>query len=330
VTTISARDIGWWGAAAPALSLLLLAPLVAEYLLGNVAFSDLPVLPFLVPMYGGAALLIRELARRSGRGWPTILLLAAAYGVFQPAVLDQSLFNPSYMDHDFQSAAHIPALGISASSALTFVTGHTVWSIGVPVAIVEAATPGRRTTPWTGAAGLAVVAVVFLLGATLIYWDHQVTEQFSAPAWKRLGATGVSAGLVGAAFAVGRRPRPRIERRVPSARLAGSTAFAASSLFILVPETWLGVALRIALIAAVTLLIGRWSRAAAWGPTHCFAVVAGTTLTYAWLGFVVLPFNGAATTLNLVGQAALALAAIALLVAVGRTVRRTAAGADPA
>jgi hypothetical protein len=32
----------------------------------------------LAPMSGGGALLIREVARRAGRGWPTVLLLAAA------------------------------------------------------------------------------------------------------------------------------------------------------------------------------------------------------------------------------------------------------------
>ena len=73
----------------------------------------------LAPMYGGGALLIREVARRAGRGWPTMLLLAVAYGVLQPGLLDQSLFNPSYEGYDFQSAAHVPALGISAHWAAT-------------------------------------------------------------------------------------------------------------------------------------------------------------------------------------------------------------------
>ena len=140
--------------------------------------------------------------------------------------------------------------------------GHTIWSIGVPIAIVEAMTPAPRTTPWTGRAAMAVTGAVFLLGAALIYWDHQVTEQFSAPAWRQLGATALSAALVAAAFAIRRRPRPQADRRAPSPRLACATAFAASSLFILVPATWLGVALDLLLLAAMGLLIARWSRSA--------------------------------------------------------------------
>jgi hypothetical protein len=103
----------------------------------------------------------------------------------------------------------------------------------------------------------------------------------------------------------------------------GATAFVASSLLNLVPATWFGVAIAIALIAAMTVVITRWSRREGWTAAHRFALAAGASLTYAWLGFVVLPFNDAASTVNLIGQAVLVLAAIALLTGVGRQVRRT-------
>lgn len=76
------------GRIAPALGLFFLAPLVGEYLLGNVPFSAIAGVFILAPMYGGGALLVREVARRSGRGWPTILVLALAYGVLQPSLID--------------------------------------------------------------------------------------------------------------------------------------------------------------------------------------------------------------------------------------------------
>jgi hypothetical protein len=264
---------------APAVGLFFLAPFMGEYLLGNVSFSALPALPFLAPMYGGAALLIREVARRNGRGWPTIIVLAAAYGLFQPAVLDQSMFNPSYMGHDFQSAAPVPALGIGASSAFGFVVGHAIWSMGVPIAIVEAMVPGRATTPWLGRVGMVVTGILFLLGAGLIYSDHQVTEQFSAPLWKLLGATGVSVVMIGIAFAIGRRARPKLERRAPSPRRVATAAFFTSSLLILRPETWLGVAIGTVLVVAAAVVISRWSRREGWVASHRFALAAGAALT---------------------------------------------------
>jgi hypothetical protein len=80
-----------------AVTLFFVAPLVTEFLLGDFPVTWLPLLIMLAPMYGGGALLIRELTRRSGRGWPTILLLGVAYAIIEEAFTTQSLFNPHYL-----------------------------------------------------------------------------------------------------------------------------------------------------------------------------------------------------------------------------------------
>lgn len=49
---------------------------------------------FVAPLYGTVAVLVREAARRAGRGRPTILLLCAAAGLAQAGLIDQSLFHP--------------------------------------------------------------------------------------------------------------------------------------------------------------------------------------------------------------------------------------------
>ena len=56
-----------------ALGLVLLAPTVGEFLLGNIPISQYASVLVLAPLYGGGALLVRETARRLGRGWPTIV-----------------------------------------------------------------------------------------------------------------------------------------------------------------------------------------------------------------------------------------------------------------
>jgi hypothetical protein len=81
-------------AVASAVGLLFLAPLVGEYLLGNVSIVEIGALPILALLYGGGAVLIRELSRRTGRGWPTILVLGLAYGLIEAGLIDQTLFNP--------------------------------------------------------------------------------------------------------------------------------------------------------------------------------------------------------------------------------------------
>ena len=95
-----ARRIAW-GRGAQVTGLLLLAPICAEYL---AAYDDstgdpqqlIAGLFVFVPLYGCAALLIREVARRARLGWPGIVLLAAAVGLLQAGVIDQSLFSVDY------------------------------------------------------------------------------------------------------------------------------------------------------------------------------------------------------------------------------------------
>src|SRR5208282_6295453 len=82
---------------APAIGLFFVAPLVAEYLLGDLPIKMLGALVILAPMYGGGAILIREVVRRTVRGWPTIFVLAFAYAVFEEAFTTQTLFNPDYL-----------------------------------------------------------------------------------------------------------------------------------------------------------------------------------------------------------------------------------------
>ncbi len=94
----------------PALGLFVLAPLVAEFLLGNLPITALPALVLLAPLYGGGALLIREVARRTGRGWPTMIVLALAYGVLEEGITTMSLFNPAYVNAHLLDRGFIPNL----------------------------------------------------------------------------------------------------------------------------------------------------------------------------------------------------------------------------
>jgi hypothetical protein len=70
------------------LALLLLAPWVGEFLLGNISMRRLPALMILALLYGCGALLIREVTRRTRRGWLTILLLGAAYGIIEAGIVE--------------------------------------------------------------------------------------------------------------------------------------------------------------------------------------------------------------------------------------------------
>jgi hypothetical protein len=308
--------------------LFLLAPLVGEYLLGNVSIVDLPALPVLALLYGSGAILVRELARRTGRGWPAMLCLGLAYGLLEAGPIDQTLFNPPGVDG--AGATYLPAVGLSAANALAFVVGHAVWSIGVPIAVVEALARGRRTTPWLGRAGLWITGVLYLLGAVLVFRHMERAEQFLAPLPWRLGAAVVAAGLAGLAFAIARRPRPPAERPAPSPRLVGLVAFALATLFFLKSESWAGTAFGVLVAVTAAALVARWSRRAGWGQRHRLALAGGALLTYAWGGFLLSFLLGRTDPVHYLGNALLAAAAVALLAVTARRLRREAGPAQRA
>src|SRR5580693_3102717 len=169
---------------APAIGLYFVAPLVAEYLLGDLPIKMLGVLAILAPFYGGGALLIREAVRRTGRGWPSIFVLAFAYAVFEEAFTTQTLFNPDYLNLNLHllQPAYIPALGIGIWWTVFVLTLHTVWSISVSIALVEALVPDRSTSPWLKGTGLTVTALLFVLAAVAstrfeIKQDHFVASK---------------------------------------------------------------------------------------------------------------------------------------------------------
>jgi hypothetical protein len=303
---------------APVVGLLFLAPWVGEFLLGNIPAGLILAIPFLLPLYGGGALLIREVVRRTGRGWPTMLLLGLAYGVIEAGLVDQSLFNPSFEGHEFQKVTPIPVLGISANNTISFIVGHAVWSIGAPIAIVEMLTPRGRTTPWLGKVGLAATGVLYLMGCAIIFVDLYNSENFLASPAQMIGAAAAALTLIGIAFAMKKRPSAPTSRPVPKPWLLGVGSFVAASAFFARPENWIGgVILGAGLLCAVSIAVAHWSRQRGWCIRHQFALMAGALLTYAWGGFVLTGLFRPDDTVAWIGNVVFALIAIMLLVVTG-------------
>ncbi|MFE2186610.1 hypothetical protein [Streptomyces sp. NPDC059455] len=148
--------------------LLVLSPISAEYLIGYGESTGRPLellagLLILAPLYGTVAVLIREITRRTGRGWPTILLLSAAFGVIQAGLIDQTLFD-NEVDADGPDWATqalvtlIPGLGVDAASLLNYVGGHVIWSFAAPIAVVESCAPRIANRRWLGPVGVGVIS----------------------------------------------------------------------------------------------------------------------------------------------------------------------------
>ncbi|QUH03541.1 hypothetical protein HUO13_24410 [Saccharopolyspora erythraea] len=275
------------------------------------------------PLYGGAALLIRELGLRTGRGWPGVLLLAAAFGLAMPGLVDLALFGEQRADVAYWAELREPTLleplGISAYTTISWTAGHVVMSVGAPLALLSALAPAHRGRPLLGKAGIGVTALLFALAAVPVHLDGQRMYGYELSLPQAAGVLVVVALLCGAAFS---------RLGLPVAARAGGRAVPALWIvaggvpakgFDLLPPTWLGVAGCVAL--GVGAAGGTWWLAVnrRWSPREVgllggSAVVGGTLV-----GFLSPLPDGVAAVAKYGQSAVLLLLAVAVVVLVSRT-----------
>jgi hypothetical protein len=279
---------------APAVLLAVLAPVGAEFLLGDFTIRNLPVVLVLLPLYGCGALLIRETARRTGRGWPTILLLGTAYSFFEEGFLTQSLFNPNYVGQRLLDYGYLPALGTSLNWSAFVLSIHVVWSIATPILIAEGVAADRRTRPWLGAPGLVITSALFVLGCAATARFSLSSSPFVASRSQFAVVAVLVLLAIAAAFSVEPRAGSSSNRPAPQPLWVFLVTLALSVAFMMAEPVArdrgmhpvISVLARLACEAIAAGLIVSWSRRRTWGPRHFLAISAGTTLTYALFGLL--------------------------------------------
>ncbi|HEY3556330.1 MAG TPA: hypothetical protein VGL05_02635 [Kribbella sp.] len=301
----------------PALGLFFLSPLVAEFLLGNIPISALFALVGLAPLYGGGAVLIRELVRRRGWGYPSLVVLALAYGVLEEGITTQSLFNPNYAGQRLLDQGHIGFLGMGAPWTVLVLGLHTIWSITVPIVLVESMSR-RPREPWLGKVGLSVYGVLFVVGIIATTAVQLGMDPFVASPAQFAGVVVAIAVLVFIAVRIGRRTPVRVTGAVPSPWIFAVAGLVVSSGWMLsgdlVKNGWLGAALMLAIGIVAAAILVRVSRRTGWTRKHALAVASGTLLTYAWHAFPEDPVFAAPHLVDLIGNAVFGLLAVVLLI----------------
>lgn len=309
----------------PPLVLLLLSPFVGEFLLGNLPPDPLAWATTLLPLvllYGGGALLIREIARRLGRGYPIMVILALAYALLEEGIVLGTLFNREYLGLGLLEYGWLPQFGTSPVWASYVIGIHAVWSILVPIVLTEHLFPARSKRPWLGIPGTLVVALIYLLGATVIGAGNYYTYRF----FPSLTQTLIVLVLVGASVGAGlliraSRTSPRAGRP-PAPRILAIVTFLGSSLFILaqsVGSTYellpagLTLVIMAAAVAATTATLMAASRRGGWTRRHTFGATAGALATYGWAGFLVQFSVHGFSVLGLASQTVFVVIAIALM-----------------
>ena len=269
----------------PAVLLFFLAPLFGEYLLGILSLSEIYYVLFLSPMYGGGALLIREVTRRTGRGTVTMLILGIAYGLIEEGIVDQMLFNPNYLTEQ-EWNSYIPFLGMDGRLTVYVLAMHAVWSTCIPILLVEALFPERKIMPWLSNKGLVIVAAIFIMGSGYLCYETKMEKHFFASVPQLLGTALIVILIVMVSFKCKYHTSTSVETPAPKPWFIGGFSLVTSSLFMLADPLygWVSFGACVILAAVFFFIVYYWSRHNDWGDNHRIALIGGGILTYVWLG----------------------------------------------
>ncbi|MEV6156446.1 hypothetical protein AB0L53_39480 [Nonomuraea sp. NPDC052129] len=337
-----------------ALLLAVITPLVAELTLGNPPLSQIWLMLLWVPIYGAGTVLIRELVRRRGAGWLSIVLLGLAYGIVEEGLALQALSSPTL----YGVAGWAPRiLGLNSAYTELNLPYHAVFSVALPILLVDLVFPGMRDRPYLKRTGLVVTGVVFVLGAALLRLSVTgfIDPGYQAPLPVVAGCLAAVALLAVLALRVVPRashPVPGTSQTAPhtaqtarhsSAPAAGTGAVPGSwavaafgglvafgYLALLFPfggatqpaftrGNWVVVPMLAAAALAVLAwrLVRRWTTSGAWTDRHSLALAGGALVAHTAFGVLA----NAATLTERAELTALGLVMIGLLALLGRRSR---------
>ncbi|MCI4369751.1 MAG: hypothetical protein L3J81_00300 [Thermoplasmata archaeon] len=168
-------------------------------------------------LYVPGVLLIREARIRWNAGWGSVLLLGAAYGIVEEGIALSTLFNPhAGVSGVLGEYGHF--LGVSWVWLAGVLAVHVVFSISVPIYLLDLALPETRGLPLLGRRGMATAFVVLGLDTAVLLTVVDLGVHFFAGLPLLVGSGAAIAGLVAAARwlpAGALKPRTAEPRRRP-------------------------------------------------------------------------------------------------------------------
>ncbi|GHJ47238.1 hypothetical protein Cs7R123_45800 [Catellatospora sp. TT07R-123] len=307
--------------------LVLLTPLVAELALGSTPIRMAWLVLLWMPVYGAGVLLIRELAVRRHRGWPSILLLAVCYELLEDGIGLQALTSPR-LYHAAEWGARL--LGFNLPYWFANTVYHAVFTVAIPIALTQLLFPAFRRRPYLGRFGLVVTAVVMALGVLVLRVSVPPSEDpgFQAPLPFVIGCLALVTALGVLALTVVPVPRAQTSSvTVPGPATLFLTSGAATLLFFALtfpmfgarqPAFTKGLLVLVPLAVAATGLawgyrtLTRLANSTGWSDRHTLALMGGALVAHS-LGGMIIMADTPVDRLGLVGIIMLTLVGLALL-----------------
>jgi len=150
----------WFSNMLPGLTLLVMAPMIAELLPGATRVSSAYVFPIEMLIWGSGTVFARYFVRRFKLGWLNLVLLAVALAMAEELLIQQTSFAPLV----------VRLKGIEYGRALGFNYVYFVWAmlyeaifvVLIPVALCELIFPKRRDGGWLNIWGMIPLLLLFL------------------------------------------------------------------------------------------------------------------------------------------------------------------------
>jgi hypothetical protein len=321
-------------------TLLVLTPLIAEFTFATTPIAMAWLVVLYVPIYGAGVLVIRELIRRSGGRWASILLMGLAYGLVEEGIALQSLTSPRL----YGAARWAPrVLGFNTAYAELNLVYHAVFSVALPIALVELLFRHQGRRPYLSRGGVFATGIVALAGVGLLRVTIPPTADpgYLAPP----AALMTFAGVVGALAVIALRglpgrarhtnARPNTASRTAHPRVVGVFCGGCAIAFfgLLDPfggatqpafthGTWVLLPMLAAAVLAVSagLLLRRWSTATHWTNRHRLAAITGALVAHTVFGITAKTH----TIADALSYSIVAIVMVFLLALLGRRVRHGA------
>ena len=329
----------WFHRALPAITLMLMAPLIAEVLPGATRVSALMGFPAIfimeVLIWGTGAVLARYCVRRFRLGWVNLVLLALALAVAEECLIQQTSFASLVVQ--IKGVEYGRAFGFNYVYFTWAILYEAIFVVCVPVALCEMIFPTHKDGPWLNIWGIIPLVILFVPASFAAWYGWNIiarTNSFHLPPYYlpqnlAMISTVVIIVLIGLAVGPLRRvlampakpvtpPHPLVLAVLGAA--AAGIIFAIEVLaFGAAPQvpTFVPVAAGIGLGMLIMALVPRWMASPQWTTAHLIAM----TFSITWGNFAFL-FVGFGGGVDLYGKVGLDMIGVLLMIWLAIHVRR--------
>jgi hypothetical protein len=117
--------------------------------------------------YGLPVLALREIAARTGAGWPGLLVMGLGYGLVNEGLYARTIFRETGLPLPVFDGMPL-VFGVNLAFAAFLLSWHALSSVVLPIALTEGLWPGRHRH-WLGRRGLIATGVVAAAAASAFF-----------------------------------------------------------------------------------------------------------------------------------------------------------------